>query len=59
MFILTEMGTIYKGCEYGGNFKTWTVDRRLDHGLDDAPKSVGLYDARMYALLAAYGLVYM
>ena len=42
-----------------GYFKTWTVDRRLDHGLDDGPKSVGLYDARMYALLAAYGLVYM
>ena len=38
-----------------GYFKTWTVDRRLDHG----PKSVGLYDARMYALLAAYALVYM
>ena len=45
-----------------GYFKTWTVNRRLDHGLDDGLKSVGLYDARMYALLAeiyAYDLVYM
>ena len=45
-----------------GYFKTWTVDHRLDHGLDDGPRSVGLYDARMYALLTeiyAYGLVYM
>ena len=46
-----------------GYFKTWTVDRGLDHGLDYGPKCVGMYDAGMHAFLAqiyamcTYGLV--